>query len=66
MSPLWLTLPRSARTLPPGLGLSKSVIDRLNAGLVAPDPGAPPEAYRPSNIAAYLSGLAPAAGIVPV
>ncbi len=66
LSPLWLTLPRSARTLPPGLGLSKSVIDRLNAGLVAPDPGAPPEAYRPSNIAAYLSGLAPAAGIVPV
>lgn len=57
--PLWAALPRDARTFPTGLGLSKSVIDRLNAGPVIPDPGAPAAPYRPTNIASYLSaGLA--------
>jgi uncharacterized protein (DUF2235 family) len=38
---LWAALPRASRTVPGGLGLSKSVIDRLNAGPIVPDPNAP-------------------------
>ncbi len=66
ISGVFSLLPKHARTLPDGLGLSRSVIARMNAGLVYPDPRVPKIDYRPSNIAAYLNGLQPAAGIVPV
>jgi uncharacterized protein (DUF2235 family) len=61
--PLWLALPRAARQLPPGLGLSQSVIDRINAGPVLPDPRAPAARYLPTNIDSYLSGNAAASGV---
>jgi Uncharacterized alpha/beta hydrolase domain (DUF2235) len=65
-SGLFKLLPQHARTLPDGLGLSRTVIARMNAGLVYPDPSALKIDYRPSNIADYLNGLQPAAGVVPV
>lgn len=63
LEPLWAALPRGARVLPAGYPLSQSVIDRLVGGPVAPDPGAAPMAYAPSNIAAYLSGNSAAPGV---
>lgn len=68
LTPLWLALPRGRRTLPAGLGLSQSVIDRINAGPVAPDPGAPAIPYSPANVGPYLNGLGlgPASGVNPV
>jgi uncharacterized protein (DUF2235 family) len=65
-SGLFKLLPRHSRELPPGLGLCRSVIDRMNAGPVFSDPAVPKADYRPGNLAAYLAGLQPAAGIVPV
>lgn len=65
-SGLFGLLPKHSRTLPDGLGLSGSVIARMNAGLVYPDPSVLKIDYRPGNIADYLNGLQPAAGIVPV
>jgi uncharacterized protein (DUF2235 family) len=65
---VWPLLGSDMRELPGGLGLSQSVIDRINAGPVVPDPGDPAEAYRPANIPTYLNGNAAALGaeIVPV
>ncbi len=63
LSPPWLALPRGTRTLPAGLGFSRSVLDQFNAGPVAPDPGAPATLYRPNNIASYLAGNAAAPGV---
>jgi len=60
LDPLWAALPRHSRALPAGLGLCKSVIDRINAGPVVPDPTALATPYRPANIASYLVGLAAA------
>lgn len=66
LSEPWAVLPRAPRQLPPGLGLSRSVIDRINAPPVMPDPGALATPYRPSNIAAYLNGLQAAPGVTVV
>jgi hypothetical protein len=68
LKPLWTALPIALRDLPVGLSLSKSVIDRLRAGAVRPDPGAPAEPYRPTNIAGYLSGYgaAPSVAVVAI
>jgi len=54
------------RVLPPGLGLSRSVIERINAGPVIPQPGVIPTPYRPVNIGPYLNGNQPAPGVNPV
>jgi uncharacterized protein (DUF2235 family) len=61
--PLFAVLPRAPRNLPPALDLSQSVIERLNAGAVHPDPSALPTPYHPANIAGYLNGRAAAPGV---
>jgi hypothetical protein len=70
LKPLWAALPNALRALPKGLGLAQSVIDRIEAGAVLPDPapGTPAEPYQPPNIGAYLNGNAAAPGvtIVPI
>ncbi len=63
---VWKLLPRHSRELPAGLGLSRSVIARLNAGPVFADPLSLKASYSPDNIAAYLNGSGPAPGIDPV
>jgi hypothetical protein len=65
---LWRALPHGVRGLPPGLGLSQSVIDRINAGPVRcdPDPGVALARYGPANLAAYLAGNAAAPGVEPI
>jgi hypothetical protein len=60
----WTHLPTGARILPAGLRLHRSVLDRLTAGAVVPEPGMPPEAYLPANLGAYLEGNAAKAGVV--
>jgi hypothetical protein len=62
---LWRALPSGARVLPPGLGLSQSVIDRISTGPVRCDPaaGVPPARYNPPNLAAYLAGNAATPGV---
>lgn len=60
----WTHLPTGARVLPAGLGLHGSVLDRMAAGAVAPDPGVAPEAYAPANLAAYVAGGAAKPGVV--
>lgn len=60
---LWQLLPRAPRSFPDGLGLSRSVIARMNAGQVFPDPNQPTVLYRPTNIPGYLNGTAAASGI---
>lgn len=66
LEPAWRALPRAARTLPTGLGLSQAVPDRINAGPVVPDPSASPVPYLPTNIAAYLNGKTAASGVAVV
>ena len=61
--PLWVNLPRALRSFPTGLGLSQSVIERMNAGPVMPDPSAPAVPYRPDNIPLYLAGMAASANV---
>jgi len=57
---LWRDLPRAKRPLPAGLSLSKSVLDRINAGPVKPDPAAAePALYRPTNLAQYVDRNGP-------
>jgi hypothetical protein len=63
LQPLWRMLPIGPRQLRDGLGLSKSVIDRLAAVSVLGDPSLPLAPYRPQNIPGYLNGLGPAPGI---
>jgi hypothetical protein len=61
--PLWRGLPRGKRTLPAGLGLSKSVIDRIKAGSVNPDPAATATEYTPTNLAQYVDGMGPSPAV---
>jgi uncharacterized protein (DUF2235 family) len=61
--PLWIVLPRKTRALPAGLGVSKSVIDRINASRVQPDPGAPAAPYRPTNLGQYIDGEGASPGV---
>ena len=61
--PLWRGLPRGTRVLPAGLGLSKSVIDRIQAGSVKPDPATAAAAYTPINLAQYINGLGPSPAV---
>jgi Uncharacterized alpha/beta hydrolase domain (DUF2235) len=61
--PLWKGLPRRTRALPAGLGLSKSVIDRINAGSVKPDPAAVAAAYSPTSLAQYVDGMRPSRAV---
>ena len=63
LKPLWKALPVGPRILPAGLGLSKSVIDRMQAAAVIPAPGTQAEPYRPPNIPSYLNGNAAAPGV---
>jgi len=63
LRPLWAALPIATRDLPVGLGLSQSVIDRIQAGAVISTPGMPAEPYRPINIARYLNRAAAAPGV---
>jgi hypothetical protein len=64
--PLWRGLPRGTRALPAGLGLSKSVIDRINTGSVRPDPLAAAAAYTPTNLGQYVDGMGPSSPAVQV
>ena len=63
LKPLWKALPVGPRVLPAGLGLSRSVIDRMQAAAVIPAPGTQAEPYRPPNIPSYLNGNAAAPGV---
>lgn len=60
----WTHLPTGARAFPDGLSLHHSVLDRMAAGPVVPDPGLPPEPYRPANLGAYLEGMGAKPGIL--
>ncbi len=60
----WTHLPTGARAFPEGLSLHRSVLARLSAGPVVPDPGLPPEPYRPSNLGAYLEGMGAKPGVL--
>ena len=51
----WDHLPKGARAFPPGLRLHRSVLDRMAAGPVVPEPGQAPEPYAPANLGAYVS-----------
>lgn len=51
----WTHLPTGPRAFPAGLRLHRSVLDRLAAGPVVPDPGAAAEAYAPANLGAYVA-----------
>lgn len=66
LGPIWQVLPRAARTLPPGLGIARSVFNRIALAAVFSDPSQPAGLYRPGNIGTYLNGLGPANGIEPV
>ena len=57
---LWPLLGTELRNLPAGLGLSQSVVDRMNRGPVVPNPMAAALPYRPANIGPYLNGNAAA------
>ena len=59
----WNLLIRGSRTFPPGLSLSKCLIARRQARLVQAAPNALPSPYNPENLAGYLDGTAPAAGV---
>lgn len=47
-------LKRAVRRLPPGLAVHGSLLERLGSGPLVPDPGRPPEPYRPENLTAYV------------
>jgi hypothetical protein len=61
--PLWANLPLASRSFRLGLGLSQSVIDRMNAGPVMPDPSGAAMPYRPDNIPLYLAGMTASANV---
>ena len=54
LKPPWPVLPRGLRRFPAGLALRRSVLNRMNAGPVVPDPGALATPYCPSNLAACV------------
>lgn len=60
----WEHLPSGPRQFPPGLRLHRSVLDRLAAGAVVPEPGAAAEAYAPANLGDYVAGGAAEPGVV--
>ncbi|HEX9082907.1 MAG TPA: DUF2235 domain-containing protein [Holophagaceae bacterium] len=60
----WTHLPTGSRTFPEGLRLHPSVLDRLAAGPVVPDPGQSAEPYRPANLQAYLEGTGAKPGVL--
>ena len=51
----WTRLPTGPRAFPAGLRLHRSVLDRMAAGPVVPEPGLAPEAYAPTNLGDYLA-----------
>lgn len=59
----WDHLPSGSRRFPAGLRLHPSVLDRMAAGSVVPEPGQPAEPYRPANLGAYLDGTAAKPGV---
>jgi len=61
----WNLLIRSPRIfpLPPRLTLSRCLLARLMAGPVMAAPSTLPSAYNPENIAGYLNGNEPGAGV---
>jgi uncharacterized protein (DUF2235 family) len=52
----WNLLPQTSRVFPVGLTLSKEVVARAAAAAVVPNPGLPPCAYAPANLASYMGG----------
>ena len=60
----WDHLPSGPRRFPPGLRLHRSVLDRMAAGPVVPEPGLAAEAYAPANLGAYVAGGAAKPGVV--
>ena len=60
----WIRLPTGPRVFPAGLRIHRSVLDRMAAGPVVPDPGLPPEPYRPANLGAYVEGMGAKPGIL--
>jgi hypothetical protein len=60
----WTHLPTGPRVLPVGLRLHRSVLDRMAAGPVVPDPGGAAEAYAPTNLGAYVAGGVAKPGVV--
>ncbi len=59
----WTFLAHEPRMFPPGLSLTRCLLDRLVAGPVVAEPGAPPGPYAPGNLGRYLNGNAPAPGV---
>jgi uncharacterized protein (DUF2235 family) len=62
----WNLLPNYSRQFPSGLRLHKSVVSRLHAGGVLPDPGQPPNPYLPSNLGSYIDKTGNAQPNIPV
>ncbi|HEY1983187.1 MAG TPA: DUF2235 domain-containing protein [Xanthobacteraceae bacterium] len=62
----WTVLPRTVREFPAGLALRRSVLDRINAGLVLAEPGSTPAKYNPANLTAYIAGQKAVSGVVVV
>ena len=60
----WVHLPMGPRAIPAGLRLHRSVLDRMAAGPVVPEPGMAAEAYAPANLGAYLADGAARPGVV--
>jgi uncharacterized protein (DUF2235 family) len=52
-----------AREFAPGLVLHRSVLDRLKAGAVAPDPRRPPAPYSAGNMSKYILAGEPVRGV---
>jgi uncharacterized protein (DUF2235 family) len=66
LSGIWHYLPQGPRAFPPGLYLSKEVVDRAGAGPVIPDPSLAAQPYAPGNLAGYLVAGVPAEGVTVV
>ena len=59
----WNVLVRAARQFPPGLSLSKCLIERCKAGFVMAAPTALASPYNPENLSAYLNGKCASTGV---
>jgi uncharacterized protein (DUF2235 family) len=62
----WTALPCSSRVFPAGLGLSRSVVDRIAAGNVPVEGEGMLVPYRPINLSAYVAGQGAAPGVIVV
>ncbi len=63
--PPWDVLGRAPRVFPDGLYLSQGVLDRIAGSNVVADFGfGPASSYEPRNLADYITGKLPAAGVV--